>query len=170
MGANGPSRALGKALQQLGNRVLLTDSSWKTSVQRAWRGCLLTSVIRPRNTRTLTWTWSASATCWRSPLRELNTLATMRFRHEFGHQRMFSLASGQESRRTDKHRASHEHRGQLLGNQVLTYTKLASLLSQGAELYTTHLTDGLAGRTIRRCTVIVRRCCLPRNPVAGSTC
>ena len=29
VGANGPARALGKALQQLGSRVLLTDSSWE---------------------------------------------------------------------------------------------------------------------------------------------
>ncbi|MFP3428033.1 hypothetical protein, partial [Pseudoalteromonas sp. SIMBA_162] len=73
-----------------------------------------------------------------SPSGELNTLAAMRFRHDFGHQRLFALANSQESRRTDKHRASHEHRGQLLGSEALTYTKLASLLGQGAELYSTN--------------------------------
>ncbi|MNL40473.1 hypothetical protein D3C87_1628250 [compost metagenome] len=66
----------------------------------------------------------------------------MRFRHDFGHQRLFGLASGQESRRTDKHRASHEHRGRLLGNEELTYIKLANQLHQGAELYSTNLTEG----------------------------
>lgn len=65
----------------------------------------------------------------------------MRFRHDFGH-RLFTLSSSQESRRTDKHRASHEHRGHLLGSQPLSYTKFASLLGQGAELYSTHLTEG----------------------------
>ena len=67
----------------------------------------------------------------------------MRFRHDFGH-RLFALASSQESRRTDKHRASHEHRGHLLGSQPLSYTKLASLLGQGAELYSTNLTEGFS--------------------------
>ncbi|WP_300631939.1 hypothetical protein [Pseudomonas sp.] len=80
-----------------------------------------------------------------SPSGELNTLAIMHFRHEFGHH-LFVLANSQESRRTDKHRASDEHRGHLLGSQQLSYTKLASLLGQGAELYTTHLTDGFGWR------------------------
>lgn len=145
VGANGPSRALGKALQQLGSRVLLTDSSWE-NIRAARMEGLPTYFGNPASQHAdahldLVGLGHLLAL---SPSGELNTLATMRFRHEFGHQRMFALASGQESRRTDKHRASHEHRGQLLGSQVLTYTKLASLLSQGAELYTTHLTDGFA--------------------------
>ena len=65
----------------------------------------------------------------------------MRFRHEFGHQRLYALASGQESQRTDKHRASHEHRGQALGDRALTYSQLANALNQGAELYSTQLTE-----------------------------
>ena len=143
VGANGPARALGKALQQLDSRVLLTDSSWE-NIRAARMEGLPTYFGNPASQH-------ADAhldlvglghLLTLSPSGELNTLATMRFRHEFGHQRMYSLASGQESRRTDKHRASLEHRGQLLGSQALTYTKLASLLGQGAELYTTHLTDG----------------------------
>lgn len=143
VGANGPARVLGKALQQLDSRVLLTDSSWE-NIRAARMEGLPTYFGNPASQH-------ADAhldlvglghLLTLSPSGELNTLATMRFRHEFGHQRMFSLASGQENRRTDKHRASHEHRGQLLGSQALTYTKLASLLGQGAELYTTHLTEG----------------------------
>ncbi len=143
VGANGPARALGKALQQLDSRVLLTDSSWE-NIRAARMEGLPTYFGNPASQH-------ADAhldlvglghLLTLSPSGELNTLATMRFRHEFGHQRMFSLASGQENRRTDKHRASLEHRGQLLGSQALTYTKLASLLGQGAELYTTHLTEG----------------------------
>ena len=76
-----------------------------------------------------------------SPSGELNTLAAARFQHEFGPQRLFALTNGQESRRSDKHRASHEYRGQALGNPALTYGQLASELNQGAELYSTNLTD-----------------------------
>ena len=68
----------------------------------------------------------------------------MRFRHELGSQRLFSLASGQESRRTDKHRASDEHRGRPLGSQPLTYPHAASRMAQGAEIYSTTLTDGFS--------------------------
>jgi hypothetical protein len=142
VGANGPARTLGKALQQLGSRVLLTDSSWE-NIRAARMEGLPTYFGNPASQHAdahldLVGLGHLLAL---SPSGELNTLAAMRFRHDFGHQRLFALANSQESRRTDKHRASHEHRGQLLGSEALTYTKLASLLGQGAELYSTHLTE-----------------------------
>ncbi|MFE1817254.1 sodium:proton antiporter, partial [Pseudomonas otitidis] len=72
-----------------------------------------------------------------SPAGELNALACARFRHDFGHNRLFVLASGLEKQRSDKHRASEEHRGQLLGSSTMTYGQLANRLHQGAELYST---------------------------------
>lgn len=142
VGANGPARILGKALQQLGSRVLLTDSSWENIRASRMEG-LPTYFGNPASQHAeshldLVGLGHLLAL---SPSGELNTLAAMRFRHDFGH-RLFALASSQESRRTDKHRASHEHRGHLLGSQPLSYTKLASLLGQGAELYSTNLTEG----------------------------
>ncbi|UVL41474.1 sodium:proton antiporter [Pseudomonas sp. B21-040] len=142
VGANGPARTVGKALQQLGSRVLLTDSSWE-NIRAARMDGLPTYFGNPASQH-------ADAhldlvglghLLTLSPSGELNTVATMRFRHDFGHQRMFGVASGQDSRRTDKHRASRKHRGRLLGSEGMTYGKLASLLSQGAELYSTHLTE-----------------------------
>ncbi len=76
-----------------------------------------------------------------SPAGELNTLAAMRFRHEFGHRQLFGLPTSQEAKRTDKHRSSDEHRGRPLGQRPLTYAQFASLLSRGAEMRTTLLTD-----------------------------
>ena len=76
-----------------------------------------------------------------SPAGELNTLAAMRFRHEFGHRQLFGLPTSQEAKRTDKHRSSDEHRGRPLGQRPLTYAQFASLLSRGAEIRTTLLTD-----------------------------
>ncbi|MBC2657629.1 sodium:proton antiporter [Pseudomonas sp. MSSRFD41] len=145
VGANGPARIIGKALQQLGSRVLLTDSSWE-NIRAARMEGLPTYFGNPASQHAdahldLVGLGHLLAL---SPSGELNTLAAMRFRHDFGHQRLYALANSQESRRTDKHRASHEHRGQLLGSEALTYTKLASLLGQGAELYSTHLTEAFA--------------------------
>ncbi|MBV6825120.1 sodium:proton antiporter [Pseudomonas sp. PD9R] len=143
VGANGPARILGKALQQLGSRVLLTDSSWE-NIRAARMDGLPTYFGNPASQH-------ADAhldlvglghLLTLSPSGELNTLASMRFRHDFGHQRLFGLASGQESRRSDKHRASHEHRGRLLGSEDLTYNHLANQLHQGSELYSTNLTEG----------------------------
>ena len=145
IGANGPARTLGKALQQMGSRVLLTDSSWE-NIRSARMEGLPTYFGNPASQHAdahldLVGLGHLLAL---SPSGEMNTLALMRFRHELGHQRMFGLASGQESRRTDKHRTSLEHRGNQLGSETLTYAKLASQLGQGAELYSTTLTDGFS--------------------------
>ncbi|MGR3895193.1 cation:proton antiporter [Pseudomonas sp. 1176_21] len=142
VGANAPARALGTALQQLGSRVLLADSSWE-NIRAARMEGLPTYFGHPASQH-------ADAhldlvglghLLGLSPAGELNTLACTRFRHDFGHQRLFVLASGLERQRSDKHRASDEHRGRLFGSQALTYVQLANLFNQGAELYTTHLTE-----------------------------
>lgn len=142
VGANPPARALAKALQQLDCRVLLTDSSWE-NIRAARMEGLPTYFGHPASQH-------ADAhldlvglghLLGLSPAGELNTLACMRFRHDFGHQRLFVLASGLETKRSDKHRASDEHRGHIFGSQPLTYVQLATLFKQGAELYTTHLTE-----------------------------
>lgn len=143
VGANSVARTIGKALQQLGCRVLLTDSSWE-NIRAARMEHLPTYFGNPASQHAeahldLVGLGHLLAL---SPAGELNTLASMRFRHEFGSHCLFSLASGQESRRSDKHRASDEHRGRALGSQPLTYPHAASRLAQGAELYSTTLTDG----------------------------
>ncbi|MBM7059930.1 sodium:proton antiporter [Pseudomonas sp. UL073] len=143
VGAHRPARELASALQQLGCRVLLTDSSWE-NVSAARMENLPTYFGNPASQHAdahldLVGLGRLLAL---SPAGELNALACMRFRHDFGHRRLFSLASSLERSLSDKHRASGQHRGQLLGSQPLTYGQLASRLSQGAELYTTTLTPG----------------------------
>ncbi|MDE1166063.1 MAG: sodium:proton antiporter [Pseudomonas sp.] len=143
VGANPPARVVAKALQQLGSRVMLTDSSWE-NIRAARMDNLPTYFGNPASEH-------ADAhldlvglghLLGLSPAGELNTLACTRFRHDFGHRRLFSLASGLETTRSDKHRASHEHRGETLGSPALTYTQLAQQLHQGAEIYSTQLTEG----------------------------
>lgn len=142
VGANPPARVIAKALQQLGCRVLLTDSSWE-NIRAARMDNLPTYFGNPASQH-------ADAhldlvglghLLGLSPAGELNALACARFRHDFGQARLFVLASGLEKKRSDKHRASEEHRGQLLGASPMTYGQLAKLLHQGAELYSTTLTE-----------------------------
>ncbi|MDH1512394.1 sodium:proton antiporter [Pseudomonas mosselii] len=142
VGANPPARVIAKALQQLGCRVLLTDSSWE-NIRAARMDNLPTYFGNPASQH-------ADAhldlvglghLLGLSPAGELNALACARFRHDFGQARLFVLASGLEKKRSDKHRASEEHRGQLLGSSPMTYGQLAKLLHQGAELYSTTLTE-----------------------------
>jgi len=143
VGANTPARTIGKALQQLGSRVLLTDSNWE-NIRAARMDGLPTYFGNPASQHAdahldLVGLGHLLAL---SPAGELNAVAATRFRHDFGHHRLFTLTSGLEHHRSDKHLASLEHRGHLLGNETLTYNRLASLLNQGAELYSTHLTAG----------------------------
>ncbi|MFI8556050.1 cation:proton antiporter [Pseudomonas putida] len=142
VGANRPARILGKALQQLDCRVLLTDSSWE-NIRAARMEGLPTYFGNPASQH-------ADAhldlvglghLLGLSPAGEINTLACARFRHDFGAGRLYVLASGLEKKRSDKHRASAEHRGQLLGDRPMTYQQLANHLHQGAEVYSTTLTD-----------------------------
>ncbi|OUM23795.1 cation:proton antiporter [Pseudomonas putida] len=143
VGANGPARAIAKALQQLGCRVLLTDSSWE-NIRAARMDGLPTYFGNPASQH-------ADAhldlvglghLLGLSPAGEINALACARFRHDFGHGRLFVLASGLEKQRSDKHRAAEEHRGHVLGASSMTYLQLANRLHQGAELYSTNLTEG----------------------------
>ena len=93
VGANPVGRAIGKALKSLGSRVLLTDSSWGKHPRRPhgqpahlFRQSHLAarrSPPRPGRHRALLGV---------SPAGELNTLAAMRFRHEFGHRQLFRPA------------------------------------------------------------------------------
>ena len=145
VGANAPARALGKALQQLGSRVLLTDSNWE-NIRAARMENLPTYFGNPTSEHAeshldLVGLGHLLAL---SPSGELNTLAITRFRHEFGPHRVFALANSQDSRRSDKHRPSHEHRGQTLGKPALTYSQLITELNQGAEIYSTHLTENFS--------------------------
>ena len=109
VGANEPARAIAKALQQLGCRVLLTDSSWE-NIRAARMDGLTTYFGNPASQH-------ADAhldlvglghLLGLSPAGEINALACARFRHDFGHSRLFVLASGLEKQRSDKHRAAEE--------------------------------------------------------------
>ncbi|WP_434154047.1 cation:proton antiporter [Pseudomonas sp. JZ134] len=143
IGANPVARALGKALQQLGVRVMLTDSNWD-NISSARMDELPTYFGNPASQHAEAHMdlVGIGRLLGVSPAGELNTLASMRFRHEFGANELYTVYSGKDSQRSDKHRASEEHRGQALGSPALTYPQLAGRLARGDEIRTTRLTDG----------------------------
>ncbi len=143
VGAHPLARAIGKALQQLGSRVLLADSSWE-NVSAARMDNLPTYFGNPASQHAEAHLDQVGLgfLLALSPAGELNTLACMRFRHEFHRQNLYAVASGLENKRSDKHRASNEHRGSVFATEGLTYTKLANKLNKGAEIYHTTLTSG----------------------------
>jgi NhaP-type Na+/H+ or K+/H+ antiporter len=74
-----------------------------------------------------------------SPHRELNTVAAMRYRMEFGEQNIYTLT--ETTGTDDKHTAATRHKGKYLFADDMTFARLSSLMSQGAELRKTKLTE-----------------------------
>jgi NhaP-type Na+/H+ or K+/H+ antiporter len=165
VGANPVARALGTALQDLGNRVLLCDSSWE-NISAARMKKLPTYFGNPSSQDAeahldLVGLGHLLAV---SPSSELNALTCMHFRHDFDASRRFTLPSGTESRRSDKHRSRDAVRGRPLGSQTLSFPQFASRLSKGAEIRTTTLTktfDWPAYQTLHGEKAVVLMACDP---------
>lgn len=142
IGANPVARAIGKALQQHGWRVLLTDSSWE-NISAARMESLPTYFGNPASQHAdanldLTGIGQLLAL---SPSSQLNDLACTRFRPDFGKANLYTLSNAHEQRLSEKHRLNSELRGQPFGHPAHTYGQLASLLAHGAEIRTTTLSS-----------------------------
>ena len=145
IGANPVSRAIAIALQERGLRTLLTDSSWE-NIRAARMENLPTYFGNPtsqdaEDNINLIGIGHLLAL---SPSAELNSLACMHYRHEIAESRRYTLPTGNELKRSDKHRSAEEVRGLPLGSQTLTFQQMASLIAQGAELRSTSLSSSFA--------------------------
>jgi hypothetical protein len=65
----------------------------------------------------------------------------MRYRSEFGERNIYLLMTGTEASVSEKHKITTEQRGYILFGEEMTYSRLASLLSQGAEIRSTKLSE-----------------------------
>ncbi|HEY1029604.1 MAG TPA: sodium:proton antiporter [Pseudomonas sp.] len=163
VGANPVARAVGKAIQGLGSQVLLTDSSWE-NIRAARMAGLPTYFGNPTSQHAeahldLVGLGHLLAL---TPSAELNALACMHFRHDFPGNRRFTLPTGTDGKRSDKHRSSDEVRGLALGDHALSYPQFASRLARGDEVRCTTLTqafDWNAYTTLhgKRATVLLAR-------------
>ncbi len=140
IGANPVARAVGKALQQREQHVLLTDSSWE-NISAARMDGLPTYFGNPASQHAdahldLVGIGQLLAL---SPSSEQNTMACTRFRPDFGKSNLYYLPSQRELRLSEKHRASDEHRGRPFGHPAQSYGQLASALARGAEIRATTL-------------------------------
>ncbi len=77
-----------------------------------------------------------------SPRRALNVVAGMRYKTEFGQQNIYTLMSREDANVSEKHKlGAEEERGYILFDRDLTFSKFASLLSKGAEIRSTTLSE-----------------------------
>ena len=140
VGANPLARAIGAALQKHDFRVLLTDTSW-SNVRAAMMENLQAfygNVVSTDADRRLDLVGIGQLMALSSVYEE-NALAAMRYRAEFGVANIYSLRINSEKEgdtKTGKPRV-----GRTAFGEDVSFTRLAKMLGDGAEIRSTGLTD-----------------------------
>jgi NhaP-type Na+/H+ or K+/H+ antiporter len=142
VGANPVARTIGKALLEQGFRVKLTDTTW-SEIQAARMDGLETYYGEPVSAHAdrqleLEGIGRLFAMSRRPAL---NTLAVIKFRTEFGRNRVFTLRNAKEEDSSEKRRVAEHFRAPRLFGEDVTLQKLASLIAQGAEVKATLLSE-----------------------------
>ena len=144
VGANNVARALAKALQVHGFRVKLADTSYE-EIRTARMAGLEVYFGDPLSSHAdqyleLSGIGRLFGVSRRS---RWNTLACMKFRSEFGAQRVFSLRNSEDNDESERSRLTEDYAPPRLFGADVTYKKLASLLAQGAQIKTINLSKNL---------------------------
>ena len=142
VGANSVARAIAKALNDRGFRAMLADTNWDDISQARMDGLptYFGNVVSEHADRNLDLVGIGRLLAMsRRPA--LNALACLRYRSEFGANHVYSLLTPDEKRATEKSAIGKEYACTRLFGDDITLVKLASLLSKGAEIRVTHLTE-----------------------------
>ena len=143
IGANSFARAIGRVLRKHGFRAVLTDTNWTHIKEARVKDGLDTFYGNPVSDyadRHLNLV-GMGRMLGLSRQSDLNALASLKYRTEFGRNEIYTLQSSADVKRSEKLNVSGEHRGHILFGEDVTYSKLASLMSQGAEIRSTLLTE-----------------------------
>jgi len=140
IGAGNVARAIGKELQKLGFKVLLTDSTWENTRYARMEGleAYFGNPISEHADRHLDLAGIGKMLAL-SGRNSLDTLACLRFRSDFGNQNIFELISTRDDVVAEKHKISTRHRGEQLFGEGINYGTIAGLLRNGADIHTTAL-------------------------------
>ncbi len=151
VGANSVARALATALKGHGFRVKLADTSYE-EIRAARMAGLEVYYGDPLSSHAdqyleLSGIGRLFAVGRRS---RWNTLACMKFRNEFGAQRVFSLRNTEDLKESDRERLSDDYAPPRLFSEDVTYQKLASLIAGGAMIKTVRLSEDFGLENYRR--------------------
>lgn len=148
IGANTVARVLAQALKDNGFRIRLTDGSW-TNVKEARMKGLDTyygNAVSEHADRHLDLVGLGQVLAL-TPQSELNALAGLRYKTEFGSNHVYFLSTDKEKdkeRSDTKSRKAVSHDSHVLFSNEITYAKLASLIAQGARIKQTKLTENFS--------------------------
>lgn len=142
VGANPVARAVGDVLRRQGFRVKLADTSYE-EIRAARMAGLETYYGDPISSHAdqyleLVGIGRLFAMSRRS---RWNTLACMKFRSDFGPNRVFSLRNAEDRHTSERETLAEDYQVPRLFSEDLTYEKFASLLAGGAELKVINMTE-----------------------------
>ena len=142
IGANAVSRAVAKALLENEFRTLLCDTNWENIKKARMEGhnTYYGSPVSEHADRNLDLV-GIGKMLGLSPLPNLNALASMKYRSEFGYKAIYSIRSKTEIDLPEKRVVAAESRGRPLFGDQTTYSSLANQIAQGAEVRSTSLTE-----------------------------
>ncbi|WP_043888394.1 cation:proton antiporter [Methylophaga thiooxydans] len=145
IGANSVARVLAQALKENGFRTRLTDGSWTNVKQARMKGLdtYYGNAVSEHADRHLDLIGLGQVLAL-TPQSELNALAGLRYKAEFGSNHVYFLSTDKEKdkeRSETKSRKAVSHDSHVLFSNEITYAKLASLISRGASIKQTKLTE-----------------------------
>lgn len=148
VGAGIVSRTIGKALQEQGYKVVLTDSNWENTRIARMEGLetYYGNPISEHADRNLNLVGVGRMLAM-SGRANLDALASLRFRSEFGMNNVYELKTTREKIITDKHKISTRHRGYQLFGEDISHGVLASWLRHEAEIKNTQLSEEFSFET-----------------------
>jgi NhaP-type Na+/H+ or K+/H+ antiporter len=141
-GANTVARTIGLALAAQGFRVKLTDTNWSAlrEARMAGLGTYYGNLVSVHADQHLDLAGMGRLFAM-SPRPSFNTLACLKYKTEFGAQRVFTLRTAEEKGDSDKQRVAQHYQAPRLFGEDVTMQKLSSLIAQGAEIKATLLSE-----------------------------
>ncbi|ENB2086897.1 sodium:proton antiporter [Vibrio alginolyticus] len=143
IGANRVAREIGQALARYDRRVLMTDSNWEYISQVRMLGLdyYYGNPISSHADDNLNLIGVGQVVAL-TPDQHFNIMACMQFVDEFGEDKVHCLQKVKTNvNGSEKHSVAQEYHGKLLMGGNVSYTQLASMLSRGAEVKHTKLSD-----------------------------
>jgi len=142
VGANPISREIAKSLNDQGFPARVTDTNWKNITKARMEGLdtYYGNIISDHADHHMELTGIGGLLAM-SPDTTLNALACAHYKADFGPKNIYYLLNSDE-KELEKNKTVHPvSGGRQLFSEKVTYTKLASLLSNGAKITTTNLSE-----------------------------
>lgn len=142
VGANTVARTIAKALIKLDIPVLVTDSSWEYYRQARMDGIpAYYGHAYSEHAENYLDLSDISQVLALSPNRHQNALAVYHFGHIFGDKCVFAIRSSAQLKGANNVESRRFRRHEILFNHEATYSRLSTLLSQGATIKATRLNE-----------------------------